>query len=515
MRWKFLLIVFLSIELYWLVSHISQVFWPDRKYYYQLHSAPSVSSYHKADVAIFTMNKDSLNLTINPIELSNRVVYKDNLNGLIRLVVEDEAYVKFLVQEGLWGFGHWNPENWALSAGSSAWLEKYGFYLSTSRLMYLPERKEIGKPYVSALVVQLFDKDWNELAGNYEIGIPNTKFPFIIPIPPEDIHRRGHWIGPEDPRLILAPCKKTTEPLVFFNMETRKDRGYRRIFVYNLRSHEMKRLSINFWEYTWPDKNWAPFFDRDLFQCKANKKRVSFVYSVSPLLVINCDYTTGSCETIGYPQDQYGEIDPIVGPMKGGTNLVPLPNLSRGASQAWVGISRARIQRRDENGDFYRPTLFLLAKTRGGKFIFKFMTSPLEVEYDLPKDYRSYSDVVKPYSIPYWRIDENGDHLGLTLTRDDALRYAIEIKGVYNLVQKFLGIGTNTEWYHSEGQGAYEEVEVKKYEDEVDAETIEYINSQTVNWATEMTYRYMLAKRTGADIPKVYLFSSLSQTYRF
>ena len=291
-------------------------------------------------------------------------------NNLEKLVKED-AVEKF----------------WFRLAGSAVWLQQYGVYFMTSRVLFSPSGI-IDKPVISLLVAHVYDQDWNELQ-DVELVVPTNHFdlndetdtgakfaaisyPTVLPIPfyHNSSYLNDRYYGPEDPRILLTKNPQGfEEPLMVFNAHHRK-------IVQTEQTNE-NDFAIKFKQYrsmfvAWPwqfqrdkkvteelssdsrtdlqmytrivelgrkdiprrklEKNWTPFIrfsDRQQFQ---HDRYLYFVYRWKNIEILKCplsntgDSSLSLCE-YEYRMDDEMDKDSPVGELRGGTQMVNVNDL--------------------------------------------------------------------------------------------------------------------------------------------------------------------------------------------
>ena len=276
---------------------------------------------------------------------------------------------------------------WFRLAGSAVWLQQYGVYLMTSRLIFSPKRVK-NRPVVSIIVAHVYDQNWNELQ-DVELVVPTnhfdlndetdtgTKFaaityPTVLPIPfyHNASYLNDRYYGPEDPRILLTKNPQGfEEPLMVFNAQHRKivqteqtnenDFGikfkqYRSMFVaWPWQFQRGKKITEELSSDSRTDlqmytrivelgrkdiprrnleKNWTPFIrfsDRQQFQ---HDRYLYFVYRWKNIEILKCplsntgDRSLSICEYEYRMDDQMDRNSPV-GELRGGTQMINVNDL--------------------------------------------------------------------------------------------------------------------------------------------------------------------------------------------
>lgn len=271
-------------------------------------------------------------------------------------------------------------KHWFSMAGSSVYLEEYGYHMVVSRLAYSADGLR-NNPQFSFVYAQLFDHDWQEVRDVGLVVPTNTNdddhvfvadsknytivhYPGIVPVPfYHDYAQPGRkYLGPEDARVVLVQNSAGhTEPLLVFNAEHRKQvvvdddedaflltqqQHFRSMWVcwpwqtqtgkhavdddmdpiFSSRTYSrVKELEIKNTPRQKTQKNWTPFISGASRAQHGYDKHLYFVYRWAHLHVLKCDVTSphGTCG-FTYSVDPKMKVSSNIGPLRGGTPLASL-----------------------------------------------------------------------------------------------------------------------------------------------------------------------------------------------
>lgn len=318
--------------------------------------------------------------------------------------------------------------HWFRLAGSSVYLEQYGYHLLVSRLAYSPDGKR-QDPKFSLAYAQLYDKNWREVKDvtlivptnedGAELRVEGQTFkavhyPQIVPVPIFHNYRfiETKYLGPEDPRLLLAKNEKGhEEPMMVFNLVhqkyefadddedeflLKKPTPYRSMWVsYPWQAQKGKQnvddrltsphdnstysrsveLRIKNLPRQEKQKNWTPMIsevDRAQF---GFDKTMLFVYRWASLEILKCDLDTGVCGFV-YQHNENLRASSSVGPFRGGTPMANIRHVLQAQNfdtaqlqkllppnrEIWVGFARAHLVKCGCGNDLYRPNLVVIVK---------------------------------------------------------------------------------------------------------------------------------------------------------
>ena len=381
------------------------------------------------------LNKDYSSLiNCQDLQYSNNIEYSvsdeyfqiDHMNMRRRLLSMDSYLSKeFSItdEESKMSETEIIEKRWFSFGTAAVWLKDEQCYVAYTRMIY-SRYEDRGRSYISVIVGQTFDKDWNEIKGkripfrdvempkevvqliqslkrkldvptNCGIFEPGTdayetcvseinknrfsiekkieelldkysiKYPTVINIP---FVMRSRWNGPEDPHVILREDKDGEEPIIVFNMNSHKG-----IKVHAMMPHRkidpVVMFDIEGHKMKGFEKNWSPFFFPNRIQSNNQYSGyIHFVYDYNPLQIIHCSLLTGKCkmvfhaETVGIDSNNgYSGI------LRGGTQYVPLPNIlpKLENTNIWVGFAKGHVENCGCGARFYRPTLTVLVETNG------------------------------------------------------------------------------------------------------------------------------------------------------
>lgn len=282
-------------------------------------------------------------------------------------------------------------KTWGEMSGSSVWLEKYQFYLSTSRVFYY-DRGVKQWALISFLRLQLHDVNWNPVVSNITWHGKSIAFPYTANFDiPHEIG--GCWYGPEDPRITIEHGVEDAEPVIVFNMRYAVKEVHRAMYAYYPFSKFTTRFQTpsippRFSGQEWIalyEKNWSPFFfPRSTTGVLLRPSQyIHFVYDLSPLRILRCHQKTGECvmifnqpsSSVYTEEHNHGNTG---GDMRGGTNFEMLPALlqTRPGLTTYIGLTRTHTYDACERDDFYRSEITLLT-TDGTSFYLDYVSEPL------------------------------------------------------------------------------------------------------------------------------------------
>lgn len=322
--------------------------------------------------------------------------------SMVQRALAKNSYYAKVVLEGRAKFKPVLPEQmqWFRFGGSSVWLPDHKVHYMVSRVLYLP----LGIPnkaFASFLYVQLFDQGWNELPPGTTLAVPyqkhklhgvinadglasevvlhtavgtrKTTYPGFLPIGFEyllDPKLKKFYYGPEDPRIISRTTSLGfSEPLVVFNMKSLLLEK-RVMHQYLPFLHQLKILRKRLEPFAYIEKNWTPFFSKLANRDSAGHTKLNFVYLLDPLEVLSCEIDTAVCDFLQRPSKE--DYD-YVGPLRGGTQLVPLPLDSLPGHvqetfrlpqnrQVYVGWARTHLNKCGCGESMYRPNMIVLVE---------------------------------------------------------------------------------------------------------------------------------------------------------
>ncbi|CAI5760504.1 unnamed protein product [Candida verbasci] len=383
-------------------------------------------------------------------------------------------------------------------AGTSVWLKEYGIHLMVSRVLF--SRKGIKwSPQISLLYAQIFDINWQELK-DIELVIPMMdhdgtrhneaiKFPKYLPIAYYYDHNqvRRRWYGPEDTRIMLVQNEiGKEEPIIIFNSHHRSIKNvtqpegkddqtiinfqfHRSMFIGwpfryqlgkvntdgasnekfdNIRYNKVAELKIWNEKRKWIEKNWTPFID-PLERVNGEDKFIYLVYQWDVLQVLKCeisDFKIGDISRCDFIYKEDKKVPKKVGPIRGGTEILPLTTINPNLQNYWMGILRAHINHCGCGRSMYRPNFFIL-KREGDNFKVLYLSS--SISFNIPvSGWRNHHllcaekdpNVLIPNGISNWEIDSKTkkDILTLTLSVADENNSLIHIYGLKQMVEELI-----------------------------------------------------------------------------
>ncbi|RCK65134.1 Beta-mannosyltransferase 4 [Candida viswanathii] len=377
-------------------------------------------------------------------------------------------------------------------AGTSVWLKNHGVHLMISRVIFSKYAKKVGQQ-LSLLYAQIYDENWKELV-DVELVLPvvnadgeqvyeTTKFPKFLPIPffhnAKKIKKR--WYGPEDTRLLLTKNQHgEDEPVIVFNAYQRQVekitsttqgdvklrtvyKFYRTMFVGWLFRYQkgkdntdgfhdpklgdvpyvkIKELRIEGQARLRIEKNWTPFIDPSERSVESGGRDEHFylVYQWNNLKVLQCelaefaDESQSTCRIV-HKEDPNSDL--AVGPVRGGTELISLPNST--GRNLWIGFLRAHIKKCGCGGSVYRPN-FLVLERIGGVFKLTYLSGSITFNVAVYgfSDFETVCKGREPNAlIPNGisMFDAEKDYLTLSLSVADQDNTMLHMHGIRKLVE--------------------------------------------------------------------------------
>ncbi|KAF3989881.1 hypothetical protein FT663_02451 [Candidozyma haemuli var. vulneris] len=275
--------------------------------------------------------------------------------------------------------------HWFRLAGSSLYLDQYGYHIMISRLAYSPDGNR-RDPKFSFAYAQLYDENWQEVR-DVSLVIPTNEqgaefyvdeqafrvahYPQIIPVPffHKYKDRALRYLGPEDPRLILVKNKNNyEEPMMIFNLHHQKyafadddeDRmllkkptTYRSMWIsypwqfqkgknnvddlvntptHNTTYAKAVELRIKNMPRQSKQKNWTPMISDADREVNGYDKTILFVYRWASMQVLKCDLETGKCGFL-YEQNENLKVSSSIGPFRGGTQMANVRHVLQAQKQ--------------------------------------------------------------------------------------------------------------------------------------------------------------------------------------
>ncbi|RLV94163.1 Beta-mannosyltransferase 7 [Spathaspora sp. JA1] len=295
-------------------------------------------------------------------------------------------------------------KQWLRFGGSSVWLPQFNCHYMVSRVLFTPTGIA-NKAFASFLYIQLFDSDWEELPamtletpyeedvlkkalrgdGTFDelimtkiLNFRKQTFPYILPISFDyqfDVRNGKYYYGPEDPRILLRTNPLGfEEPLIVFNMKDLK-LIKRVMHLYLPFSNKLQVLRKRTEKYANIEKNWTPFISKTKsindMQEERGDMKLNFIYSIMPLEVLVCEIDTAVCDFLQKPVK--ADYD-YVGPLRGGTQLVPLPLSDMLPAsirekfalpynrQIYLGWARAHLNDCGCGESMYRPNMVIVVE---------------------------------------------------------------------------------------------------------------------------------------------------------
>ncbi|EGW31563.1 uncharacterized protein SPAPADRAFT_62172 [Spathaspora passalidarum NRRL Y-27907] len=428
-----------------------------------INDKPRDYVFNEANMCRNILFEDSFEVSEQSYLNANHEIFMNELNKNVEFVnILKQAKDKFkpTIPE---------EKQWLRFAGSSVWLPQFNCHYMVSRVLWTPTGIP-NKAFASFLYIQLFDTNWQEIPtmslevpfeeqvlkkglrsdGTFDemimskiLNFREQTFPYILPISFDyqlDVPNGKYYYGPEDPRVVLrANPLGFDEPLIVFNMKDLK-LVKRVMHTYLPFSNKMQVLRKRTEKYANIEKNWTPFISKiksvNDNQQEPGDLKLNFIYSIMPLEVLVCEIDTAVCDFLQKPEkDDYD----FVGPLRGGTQLVPLPlsdilpaSIKEKFTlpdnrQIYLGWARAHLNACGCGESMYRPNMIILVEdydATNDKFFYKlgdvseyfdfaatvppWVTPKLDdqgnlIEEEYPKQCEG-RNVLIPNSIAYWDI---------------------------------------------------------------------------------------------------------------
>lgn len=432
-------------------------------------------------------------------------ILRDNLAEIRRHLITEESFLSREVtgdDEKEMTETEIIQKKWFQFGGSAVWLEREECFVMFSRVLYSTAHVR-NIPHVSLIRAQAFDRNWIEIKGkriryvdinkpkdidlNFskigkEHGISNCDlleadslayhtcivensehklnadkrrdqllskyymtYPTILEIP---FNPYNDWRGPEDPHIILRKTRDYEEPVVVFNMfDTDQDR---RIMIAHLPHRKIEPLvkfRIDGRQQQGVEKNWTPFFHRNIHDSSVSRGFIHFIYTFSPLEILKCSLNDGYCEIVFEAKTmQITEANMFRG-IRGGTQFIPLPDVLPGVKgqQIWVGFPKQHISDCGCSSNYYRPMFSVLVENEGvysQELVVPAIGFDMDVlAWDLKGSNCGDINILSPNSIAYWEIVNQDpkskhfeDYLSLTMSEADFNTKVITLKGMLDFV---------------------------------------------------------------------------------
>ncbi|EXJ89622.1 hypothetical protein A1O3_02689 [Capronia epimyces CBS 606.96] len=355
--------------------------------------------------------------------------------------------------------------SWDRLATACVWMPDHGVHLCVSRIIFHPGGRR-DRCRISFLRGQIYSEDWVHL-DRYKLKWKGQEivFPKVFDTDTE-FKLGGQLYGPEDARIIIEEGVDDAEPVVVFNMITTHSDWKRAMWIFRPFSEQSHILTVRGTERPKKEKNWAPFFVRELEGASNSTSErqpsthIHFIWRFEPLTVLKCQLSTGMCDVV-FEQavlpalsSQHDDHD---GSLRGGTQLVPVPlstkktkSKSRFGSpnvQAFVSFPRTHVERAGGcRQAVYRPELAVLV-TNTTHFYLTYASEALDFSEGMVMDANALADpcgkgrIMITNSIARWDLegrDSNGqqmDVMTLSLSVDDATVQVLRVAGIWDLLR--------------------------------------------------------------------------------
>ena len=388
-----------------------------------------------------------------------------------------------------------NEKHFYKFAATSVWLAKHGVHLMVSRVIFSQNARK-ANPQISLLYAQIYDEKWVELQ-NVDLVVPVIdefgerkyevmNFPKFMPIPfyhnVKKIYKR--WYGPEDTRLLLVKNEYgDEEPVVVYNsfhrqvidVQTKANNDevvrtkygfYRSMFMgylfryqqgkqntdgqqerryKNVIYNKVAELRIDGKEREKTEKNWTPFvnpLERGI-ATRGGDKYLYIVYQWDHLKILRCELASPGVVSRCIEQFKQDDSASKVGPVRGGTELIPISTTysshSKGIKQIWIGFLRAHLNQCGCGKAMYRPNFVVLIQHKNGNFKIAYLSSSISMNMQV--DGWKYAEiqcakrdpnVLIPNGISMY--DPKLDFMSLTLSVADKDDNLVHLGGVQKLI---------------------------------------------------------------------------------
>lgn len=352
--------------------------------------------------------------------------------------------------------------SWDRLATSCLWMPDYGVHMCVSRIIFHPGGKK-DRCRISFLRGQIYSANWVHL-DKYRLNWKGQEIVFPKTFDTDTDYEIGKTLyGPEDARIILEEGVEHAEPVIVFNMISRQSGWRRAMFIFRPFSQQTTILTVRDMERPKKEKNWAPFFVRDLSETanstspRQPSEYIHFVWKFEPMAILKCHLYTGMCDIV-FDQVVLPSLQSFRGDhdasLRGGTQFVPIPLSPKQASsfgspnvQAFAAFPRTHIEL--PNGckqAVYRPELTVLV-TNTTHFYLTYGSQALDfgdgivIETSGLQDICNRGRIMITNSIARWDLnsrDSRGaqtDIMTLTLSVDDATVQVMRVSGVWNLLR--------------------------------------------------------------------------------
>lgn len=376
---------------------------------------------------------------LNNIEVSPKMLLSTPVEDIVLRIIKavDGGYDDYLLEMAPYFYHQIRlqyklgvcEKHWFRMAGSSVWLEEYGVHMMVSRLAYSPDGSR-NNPKLSFVYTELFTSLWKpvELSLVVPTNIENghryfkhknqaytiMNYPTILPVPFFHDYNEfdKKYLGPEDSRVILVKNPAGhEEPLLIFNAYHQKPdfidddeddyllkqmQEYRSMWVSwpwqyqkgklntdgianfrfdNTMYNRAKELVIKNLPRQVNQKNWTPLISESLRAVNGYDSELLFVYRWANLQILKCNILNDDRCGFFYNLNERLVTSSLVGPLRGGTQLVNINELLRSSTgneivdklipqgrEIWVAFARAHLLECGCGRDLYRPNLVVVVK---------------------------------------------------------------------------------------------------------------------------------------------------------
>lgn len=409
------------------------------------------SPYRQLGIYGFSNSGKPINVSCPSLRHDGRIGVQDSkhlFDNLTEVAESQDSHPMVVYREDLEAIKKTNlskavEKSWTRLSGSSVWLQEYGIFLTVTRVIFYNGGSRFAPP-ISFLRSQVYDAEWNHL-DKHTIKWQGNEitFPMVHEVG-ADYEKGGCFYGPEDPRIIIEEGVKGAEPVIVFNMVTKKSDWRRAMWIFRPFSRHAQMLTIRGQERGNVEKNWAPLFlSSPVHSSKGPRlpsQHIHLVYHFSPLRVLYCDLRTGDCDMAftqtvhdGFKTSHSGDQ----ARMRGGTNFVPMPLRGIAASApmyAWVAFPRTNIDAGCDGSGVYRPMLTVLVNI-GSQFFLSYVSAPMDFggaafTTNTDEDGCDTGRILIANSVARWDHSGSQDVMTVTLSVDDSTVQVIRLTGI-------------------------------------------------------------------------------------
>ncbi|KIV90640.1 hypothetical protein PV10_07923 [Exophiala mesophila] len=399
--------------------------------------------------------------------------------------------------------------SWSRLATACTFMPDYGVYLCVSRIIFHPDGHR-NRCRMSFLRGQIYSDKWVHLHGHKIVWKEQEiTFPKVFDTSSE-YKLGGEYYGPEDARIIIEEGVEGAEPVVVFNMITSLSDWKRAMWIFRPFSQTSTILTVKDTERPKKEKNWAPFFVKDLDDPLQDKKvarqpskHIHFIWRFEPLTILKCQLLTGMCDIV-FVQDvdqgllsTHGDYD---GSLRGGTQFLPIPasvtppstrdrifhKQSSPMLQSFVAFPRTHLENAGGcSRAVYRPELVVLT-TNTTHFYLSYGSGALDfgpgaiMSEEVLADPCNRGRIMITNSIARWEPNvpmsdgKTSDVMTLTLSVDDATVQVARLSGIWSLIR---GLPSMSRYFSQTGHLPEEDFAlIEQFGDDDDRELLQSLD---------------------------------------